>query len=94
MSLSADTLTPDALKTRIESALDTIRGYLQADGGDVRIHRITDDLTLELELMGSCSSCSMSPITMKAGVESAVLKAVPEIRRIVTLNTPNFPANA
>lgn len=73
------------LTQRIEHALDTIREYLRSDGGDVRVHALLSDGTLELELLGSCSSCSMSHMTMKAGVEQAILRSVPEITRVVTV---------
>jgi Fe-S cluster biogenesis protein NfuA len=70
---------------RIEAALDTIRGYLKSDGGNVRVHGLAPDGTLELELLGSCSNCSMSEMTLRAGVEQAVLSAVPEVVRVVTV---------
>jgi Fe-S cluster biogenesis protein NfuA len=79
------------LKQRVEAALDTIRPYLEADGGNVTIHEITDDMTVRLELVGSCSSCPMSSMTFKAGLEEAILKAVPEIKKVEALNlTPVF----
>ena len=62
------------LQTRIEKALDSIRGYLKSDGGDVRIHKISDDGVLELELLGNCESCSMSNMTMTAGIEQVVFR--------------------
>ncbi|MCC2545019.1 NifU family protein [Hymenobacter sp. BT175] len=71
---------------RIEQALDTIRPYLIADGGNVRVLGITDDMVLQLELMGACGTCPMSPMTLKAGVEESVRKAVPEIRGVEATN--------
>jgi Fe-S cluster biogenesis protein NfuA len=72
------------LQERVENALKSIRGYLQTDGGDVRIVSITPENIVELELMGACSSCSMSAMTMKAGVEGAILRSVPEVAGIRT----------
>jgi Fe-S cluster biogenesis protein NfuA len=72
----------ESLTHRIEQALDSVRPYLRADGGDVRIHAIHDDMTVELELLGSCESCSMSHMTMKAGLEEAIKKAAPEIKSV------------
>lgn len=77
------------MEAKINAALDTIRGYLQQDGGDVRLHRITPDLVVELELMGACTTCNMSEMTMKAGIEQAILRAVPEIKAVVTVNQVN-----
>ncbi|GGF25949.1 NifU family protein [Hymenobacter cavernae] len=74
------------LLSRIEQALDTIRPYLAADGGNVRVLEITDDMVLKLELLGACGTCPMSPMTLKAGVEESVKKAVPEIRAVEATN--------
>lgn len=71
-----------SLLERIEESLDTIRPYLEADGGNVKIVEVTEDMTLRLELIGACSSCPMSAMTLKAGVEEAVKKAVPEILKV------------
>lgn len=74
------------LLSRVEKAIDTIRPYLKTDGGDVRIVEITDDYVVKIELLGSCGSCPMSPMTMKNGVEEAVKRAVPEITQVVAIN--------
>ncbi len=75
-----------ALQKRVAKALDTIRPYLEADGGDLRVIGLTKDMTLQIELLGTCSSCTMSPMTLKAGVEQAVLKEVPEIKAVEAIN--------
>lgn len=71
-----------SLLERVEEALNTIRPYLEADGGNVKVVDVTDEMTLRLELIGACSSCPMSAMTLKAGVEEAVKKAVPEIIKV------------
>jgi Fe-S cluster biogenesis protein NfuA len=86
-----ETFIEDSLKTRVDKALDGIRPYLEADGGNVMVKEITEDMTVILELMGSCSSCPMSSMTFKAGLEEAILKSVPEIKKVQALNlTPAF----
>ncbi len=81
----------DELIQKIERALDSMRPYLAADGGNVRVLDVTDDKTVRLELLGSCGSCPMSAMTFKGGLEEAILKAVPEIRKVVAVNiTPLF----
>jgi Fe-S cluster biogenesis protein NfuA len=75
------------LITRIETALDSVRDYLRSDGGDVRLHQIRDDLVVELELLGSCESCSMSHMTMRAGLEQAIRKVAPEVVKVEAINT-------
>jgi Fe-S cluster biogenesis protein NfuA len=74
------------IREQIEFALDTIRPYLEADGGNVRIVELTDDMVLRLELLGSCGSCPMSTMTLKAGVEEAIKRAIPEITRVEAVN--------
>ncbi|WP_243635854.1 NifU family protein [Hymenobacter edaphi] len=85
MSATAPVLEHPLLP-RIEQALDGIRPYLEADGGNVRVLDITDDMVLRLELLGACGTCPMSPMTLKAGVEESVKRAVPEIRSVEAVN--------
>ncbi|MCX6214900.1 NifU family protein [Spirosoma sp.] len=81
----------DQLISKVERALDSMRPYLAADGGNVKILEITEDKTVRLELMGSCGSCPMSAMTFKGGLEEAILKAVPEITKVEAVNiTPAF----
>lgn len=74
------------LLQRVEAALDTIRPYLEADGGNVSIDEITPDMIVRLRLLGSCGSCPMSIMTLKAGIEQAIKRAVPEIEAIEAIN--------
>jgi Fe-S cluster biogenesis protein NfuA len=74
------------LREQIEFALDTIRPYLEADGGNVRVVELTDDMVLKIEMLGSCGSCPMSSMTLKAGVEEAIMRAIPEIIRVEAIN--------
>lgn len=74
------------LLNRVEKALDTIRPYLHADGGDVKLLEIDSDMIVKLELLGSCGSCAMSSMTMKAGIEEAIKKVAPEIRSVIAVN--------
>lgn len=71
---------------QIETALDTIRPYLEADGGNVKVVDLTEDMVLKLELLGACSSCPMSTMTLKAGVEEAIKRAIPEILKVEAVN--------
>ena len=74
------------LTEQVEQALETIRPYLIADGGDVAIEEITPENVVRLKLLGNCGSCKMSFMTMKAGIEQAIMKAVPEITSVVSVN--------
>lgn len=75
-----------SLITRVEAALETIRPYLVADGGDVSVEEITQDHVVRLKLLGNCGSCPMSFMTMKSGIEQAIMKAVPEITGVEAVN--------
>ena len=74
------------LLQKVENALETIRPYLITDGGDVSIEEITSDNIVRLKLHGACGSCPMSIMTLKAGIEQAILKAVPEIAGVEAIN--------
>ncbi|MCF8307260.1 MAG: NifU family protein [Ignavibacteriales bacterium] len=66
----------------VETALESIRPYLKADGGDVELVQVSEDGIVEVKLMGACVGCPMSQMTLRAGVERALIKAVPGIRRV------------
>ena len=70
------------MREKIEEALNSIRPYLEADGGNVELLEITDDLVVKVELQGACKNCSMSSMTMKAGIEETIRRAVPEITKV------------
>ncbi|MFN8430588.1 MAG: NifU family protein [Spirosomataceae bacterium] len=74
------------LLSKVEEALNNVRPYLIADGGNVVVTEIKDDMTVVLEFTGSCGSCPMSSMTFKAGLEEAILKNVPEIKKVEALN--------
>jgi Fe-S cluster biogenesis protein NfuA len=67
---------------KVEEALKKIRPFLQADGGDVELVRVTEDGIVEVKLTGACIGCPMSQMTLRAGVERALLKEIPGIRRV------------
>ncbi|MBP6385493.1 MAG: NifU family protein [Pseudarcicella sp.] len=71
---------------KIESALNQIRPYLASDGGNVQVVAISEDNVLEIELLGACSSCSMSAMTFKAGIEETIRREVPEIVKVIAVN--------
>ncbi len=74
------------LTARVEKALESIRPYLIADGGNVAIEEITPDHIVKVKLLGNCGSCKMSFMTMKAGIEQAIMKDVPEIKGVVAVD--------
>jgi len=75
----------ESLISRIEKALDKIRPYLIADGGNVEFDSITDDNIVKVRLIGACDGCPFSMHTLKAGVEQTILQEIPEIKEVVTV---------
>ena len=73
------------ITTRVSKALEKIRPYLQSDGGDITLIEVTDDMTVKVKLTGACHGCPYSMQTLKAGVEQAIKKEVPEIREVISV---------
>jgi Fe-S cluster biogenesis protein NfuA len=74
MSLNIPELT-----VKINETLASLRPFFEADGGDMKLVGITDEGVAQIQLLGACSDCSMSLMTLKAGVEQALKKVAPEI---------------
>ncbi|CAN5342412.1 NifU family protein [soil metagenome] len=81
------------LTARIEAALETLRPFLKADGGDVKLLNISDDKIVQIEFLGACKSCSMNLMTFKAGIEEAIRKAAPEVLSVEAVNMIAIPAH-
>ncbi|MCL2682296.1 MAG: NifU family protein [Bacteroidales bacterium] len=67
------------LNQKVIDALEQIRPYLQADGGDISFVELTDDNIVKVKLQGACGRCPHATMTLKNGVEVAVKRAIPEI---------------
>ena len=78
----------EELCERIDRALDELRPFLKSDGGDIKVLAVREDLTVEVELQGACAHCAQAAMTMRAGVEEAVRRVVPEVQRVVAVNMP------
>jgi Fe-S cluster biogenesis protein NfuA len=77
-----DNLRKKDLLQKISSAIETVRPYLKADGGDVELIDVTDDLVVKVRLTGACDGCPFSMMTLRAGIEQAVRRNVPEIKEL------------
>ena len=71
---------------RIEAALDDLRPFLAADGGDISFEELTPEGIVRVRLHGACTSCAMSPMTMKAGVEEAIKRVAPHVKGVEAVN--------
>ena len=72
---------------KIKDALQEIRPFLEADGGNINFVELTDDWVVKVELTGACRSCSISMMTLKNGVEVAIKNAVPQVKDVVELSS-------
>ena len=79
----------EELKLNVEAALQEIRPYLQADGGDISLVEITEN-TVKVQLEGACLGCSVNQMTLKNGVEATIKKHAPQIKRIIEVNGISF----
>lgn len=77
---------PAEIKHKIQLVLEHIRPYLKIDGGDVELVNVTDDGIVEVKLIGACEDCAMRPMTLRAGIERAIMHEVPEVKRIESVN--------
>lgn len=71
---------------RIDAALDAIRPHLAADGGNIEVVDLTDEMIVNIKWMGNCEGCSMSAMTMRAGIEETLKAKIPEVTGVVALN--------
>jgi Fe-S cluster biogenesis protein NfuA len=78
------------LTIKVNESLDQLRPFLVADGGDMELIEITQEGVARVRLLGACSDCSMSMMTLKAGLEEAVKKVAPEIKSVEAVNLPSL----
>lgn len=83
------TMTPDekqAYLTRVDEALDEVRPHLAIDGGNIEVLDVSDDNIVQIKWLGACNGCSMTAMTMKAGVEETLKRRMPEVAGVVAVN--------
>ena len=71
---------------KVNKALNDIRPFLEVDGGNIEVVDVTDDMVVKVKWLGMCESCSMSSMTMKAGIEQAIKSKLPEINSVIAVN--------
>jgi Fe-S cluster biogenesis protein NfuA len=82
MSISVESL----LMQKVNLAIEQLRPFLHADGGDMELVEITDEFIVRVRLVGACKDCSMSAMTLKAGLEDAIRAAAPEVKAVVAVS--------
>ncbi len=73
-------------RAKVEEVLEKIRPALRFDGGDVELVDIGEDGTVYVRLMGACSGCAMSLMTLKGGIEQRLKQEIPEVKEVVAVN--------
>jgi len=73
------------LREKVEKALEQIRPYLQADGGDIELIDVTEEGEVKVRLTGSCGACPFAQMTLKHGVETVLKKMVPEVKEVIAI---------
>ncbi|MCB0751795.1 MAG: NifU family protein [Ignavibacteriae bacterium] len=73
-------------KEKVEIILDSVRPYLHADNGDVELVNISETGIVEVKLIGACADCPLSTMTLRAGIERALMREIPQIRRVEAIN--------
>jgi len=71
------------MKEEVQKYIDKIRPSLQADGGDVELVEVTEDGIVKVKLLGACSGCPMSTLTIKNGIERTLKEHIPEVKEVV-----------
>ncbi|MDR9792011.1 NifU family protein [Aeribacillus composti] len=73
-----DSMSDVQIKEQVQEVLDKLRPFLLRDGGDCELVDVEEGI-VKLRLLGACGSCPSSTITLKAGIERALLEEVPGI---------------
>lgn len=82
-------MSTEELKATIEIALQEIRPYLEADGGNIKLVDVTED-TVRVELEGACLGCSVNQMTLKNGVEATIKRHAPQIKNVIEISGISF----
>ena len=73
------------IEEKVLVALEEIRPFLAADGGDISLVSIENDKKVKVQLHGACVSCTVNQMTLKTGVEMTIKKHVPQIEEVVSV---------
>lgn len=82
---SMEKFNKELITDKINKAIDSVRPYLQADGGDVELIEVSDDNTVKVRLTGACDGCPFSLMTLRAGIERAIRAEYPEMKELIAV---------
>ena len=75
-------INKDQTLYKIEQAIEQLRPFMLEDGGDIEFIEFTDSGIVKVKLLGACVDCSMSHMTLRAGLEEALKVAAPEVLKV------------
>jgi nifU protein, putative len=78
-------MVSDELRQKVNTAIESMRPYMQSDGGDLELESISDDLVVTVRFLGSCGSCPYSSMTLHNGVVQAIMHYAPDVKKVVAL---------
>ena len=78
--------TSSDMAQRVREALERVRPFIQSDGGDVELVDVdTETKKVIVRLVGACTNCAMSDITLKQGIEDAIRTEAPEVSEVIAI---------
>ena len=84
----------EELMLKVDRALEDLRPHLAVDGGDIEVVDITNEHVAMIRWLGNCEACSMSAMTLRAGVEQTLKSKVPEITGVKPVNGAQIDKNS
>ena len=76
------------MREEVEKALESVRQFLQRDGGDIELVDVTDDGVVKVKLLGACGSCPFSAMTLQQGVQRSLMEQVPGVTKVENVAFP------
>lgn len=67
------------MEDKVKAVLETLRPYLQMDGGDLEFVELTDEKVVKVRLKGACAGCPGAMYTLKMGIERKVKEEIPDV---------------
>lgn len=71
-------------ETKIKEIIETLRPFLISDGGNIEFVKYINDIVY-IKMMGACANCHMLDLTLKEGIEAAIMEEVPSVKEVVNI---------
>ena len=73
------------MREKVEKAIEKIRPFLQADGGDIALVDVGEDGVVKVQLQGACAGCPGAQMTLQMGVEARLKEEIPEVKQVIAV---------